>query len=553
MARKTPRYYQVEAVKAACISCTTPSENSENGFEIPYIDAPPGSGKSLMQAMLIDKVLRQGGRAISFVHRAKITRQNYNEVLNYVENAGGVGLCCRKLKSNQIHKQAVICMYQSFLNQRTKAGQFNLCIIDECHLVSNKAGSGYRKIIRSLLRFNPKMKIICLSGTPSRYGQGALENSNTEGKALMTTCCYSIDVKRLIKEGHLSNMESLSGNIDVDLSGVKMSGMDYNKDQIGVKFDAIIDDAIADVKAKFEAYGIKTALIFASNIKNATHILNAWGDNDQIRLITCDSTDDEQEAAEEWMETGAGTRIIINVGIYTTGYDYDALDCVVLLRATAVYELYKQMVTRAIRAHEDKEKGYVIDYGTNIERHGPIDESNPPKPKLKKQDAPKKLCLECNHTNILSAKYCANPECRAQFISSEDGKYSMRSQAEILRIKEEKKIIEHEVSGVEYVKCFSKKDGTPMIKMLFYDIDSALICEKYLMLNHKGFAKDDSDRFLMSMFKNPKDFYKMGTVGVTVDNIYKIIYDYPDFFKKFKTIWIKPDGNFKNIVGVEFL
>jgi len=560
--KKIPRWYQIDAVNNAAKDCRI---STDTGFKYPYIDAPPGSGKSLMQAMLIDMCIRQGGRVLCLVPKKELVEQNYIEAYGYIEDPHTLGIVCGQLNKNQIHKQAVIAMYSSFLKSRAFAGKFNLLLIDECHMVSNKPDTSYRKIVSSLLTINPSMKIIGLSGTPYRYGQGAMENNNIEGEALFTNCAYMIDVKRLIAEGYLSHIESISGDIEADLTDVEMSGRDYNTDQIGVKFDAIIDDAVIDIKEKIAAYGIKTALIFVSNLKNARHVLERWEDN-TARIVHGESTKKERESAVEWIKNGNGVRCIINVGIYTTGFDYPALDCVVLLRATAVYSLYKQMVTRAIRAHDDKQKGYIIDYGSNIERHGPIDESNPPKPKKTRAEQPKKLCLlkldadiefegqlykrgyDCYYDNILSAKVCK--KCGGKFITGEDGKYSMRSQAEILAEKEANKVKELEVNNVVY-SLVQAKDGEWKIERYFaYDME--FVFKDYLRLNASGFPKEHSERFLLGLFKNKSDYYKLGPNGRTSENICKLLNNYPQFFNKPNKIYTKNNGRYTNVVGIDY-
>ena len=81
------------------------------------------------------------------------------------------------------------------------------------------------------------------------------------------------------------------------------------------------------------------------------------------------------------------------------------LQCFVLLSVTKSPGLLVQMVGRIIRPHEDKSCVYLLDYGTNCERLGNIDNIIVPKVKAKRGDAPKKLCLVpgCGEINLLSA------------------------------------------------------------------------------------------------------------------------------------------------------
>ena len=66
-------------------------------------------------------------------------------------------------------------------------------------------------------------------------------------------------------------------------------------------------------------------------------------------------------------------RWLVNVDCLTTGFDAPNIDGIVIARGTESPGLFMQMVGRGTRLYPGKEKFYVIDYGGNIERHGPVD------------------------------------------------------------------------------------------------------------------------------------------------------------------------------------
>jgi hypothetical protein len=215
--------------------------------------------------------------------------------------------------------------------------------------------------------------------------------------------------------------------------------------------------------------------------------------------------------------------------------------------------------------------GYVIDYGSNIDRHGPIDATLPPKTKKRRGEAPKKLCTlvldtaiefegvqykrgqECNYANILSAKFCR--KCGGEFISeNEEGKYSMRSKAQILAAKIEAETRRIEVEGVVYVRAYSRKDSIPMIKMLIYGQDADLIHTHYICLDHPGGMAAKARNFVMELFNDYNDYYELGQAGVNVDNMYHLLNNAEQYFKKIVAVTVRPGANskFKELVQVEF-
>jgi len=568
--KKKLRKHQLDAVNAA--------RKSIQAGEVPYLDCCVSFGKSLVMAHITELAMKAGKRVLQITPSKELCQQNYKELFVYATDKTGLGIVCAGLNKNQNNKQAIVCTYGSFLKKRAHSGVFDLVLIDECHITSNNPDTSIRKIIKSLRRINPRLKIIGFSGSPYRMGQGALENDTVEGKALFTECAYQSDIAYMIREGYLAHVESINGIISADMSGVKLtSSGDYNTELAGVKFDEIVEDGVKDMRHKFEQHNVKTAVIFTSNIKNAKRVIEEWNDDSEIKLLSGETENRERSRILTWLQDNKinKNRYVVNVGILTTGYNQPSLDCVVLFRATKSTSLYVQIVGRVIRAYTcDKgieKTGLVIDYGTNIDRLGAIDNIIPPKPKKRKEDAPKKLCniildrtlvdaegfthhagYECRMENILSAKKCKL--CDAVFITeNEQGDYSMKSQAQILSEKEERDVIRYDVHDVQFEVAESKSSGTKMIKMIFLDEKFNAIHKNFLCLNHSGFAQQHSKRFLLSLFKHKSDYYRLGTAGLTVENVIKVFDNgmYSNFFKKIVSVDLQPQKNNKKYFEVK--
>ena len=67
-------------------------------------------------------------------------------------------------------------------------------------------------------------------------------------------------------------------------------------------------------------------------------------------------------------------KVLTNVGVLTTGFDYPELDTVVMARPTMSLAMYYQIVGRAIRPHPDKEAGWIVDLCGNIKRFGRVED-----------------------------------------------------------------------------------------------------------------------------------------------------------------------------------
>jgi DNA repair protein RadD len=547
-------------------SCCQEIAKSWARNERPYASVMTGLGKSLIAAALINRYVNAGERVLCLVPRLELVEQNYKEAFEYIDNKTSLGIVCGQLNKRQNYKQAVIAMSTSFVNLRATSGKFDRVIVDECHRVhwrpdTEKPGT-LQKILKSLYRINPEMKTCGLTGTPYRLGQGELHEKSHKALPFFTHKVYDTAVepglKRLISDGFLSHIQTLNTPIHADLTGLRMSGEDYNKTDMGVKFDAIVEDAVCDMRNQFIKNNIRTAIIFASSLANAKHILEQWGESETMRIVCGDEaycTKAQRKAAVEWIKNGQGNRYIINVDILAEGFDFRALQCVVLLRATISPGLLVQMVGRVIRPHDDKEHGFLLDFGSNLERltNGGIENIIVPKVKMRPGDTPKKLCLNCNFANILSAKRCK--ECDAEFISvDETGKYTMRTKAEALAMKQEQTKISYAVDNV----CFSKytKDGRDMIKVEFFtkdynDLDE-LVCNDYICLEHGGSAGGLGLAKIKNLMKNPRaDWRKIQQFenGASVKNVLFLLNEYYDtFFKKITGVVTIRNGRFVNVV-----
>jgi DNA repair protein RadD len=67
-------------------------------------------------------------------------------------------------------------------------------------------------------------------------------------------------------------------------------------------------------------------------------------------------------------------RVIFNVRVLSTGFDYTGIDCIVLGVSTASIALYYQIIGRATRIDPEKTDALVVDLGGNVERFGRVED-----------------------------------------------------------------------------------------------------------------------------------------------------------------------------------
>lgn len=67
-------------------------------------------------------------------------------------------------------------------------------------------------------------------------------------------------------------------------------------------------------------------------------------------------------------------RVIFNVRVLSTGFDYTGIDCIVLGVSTASIALYYQIIGRATRIDPQKKDALIVDLGGNVQRFGRVED-----------------------------------------------------------------------------------------------------------------------------------------------------------------------------------
>lgn len=111
----------------------------------------------------------------------------------------------------------------------------------------------------------------------------------------------------------------------------------------------------------------------------------------------------------------------------TTGFDAPITDAIAILRPTNSPGLLVQMVGRGLRLHPDKRDTLILDFGGNIERHGPIDQINAGSISQSEArgEAPAKECPICH--SVIAAGYSECPDCGYGFPSPDRKKHKSKA------------------------------------------------------------------------------------------------------------------------------
>lgn len=404
------RDYQEKAINEIFDSLTGKIEGREG--LCPCVVAPTGSGKSVIIASFISRAISYWPdfKILMLTHQKELIEQDVDK-LQQLEPSLDIGIYSASLKRKEL-KQITFASIQSIIKEKENLYDYFDCIIvDECHLINNDEEGRYQEFFRN----QPRAIIIGFTATPFRMSQGRLvEDGNIFDYYIQT-----IGILELQKRGYLSRLTTKDVLTKIDTSHVKITAGEFNAKDLDENVNRYeTNQAIAEeIVRKLNYYNRIHCVVFCSSIAHAKNIASLLNDMD-IPSTSIDGkmSKEDREKTIELFKNGT-IRVLVNVSILTTGFDFPSIDAIALIRPTLSTGLYLQMVGRGLRIAKGKENCLLLDFGGNVERHGTL--SNPSiniqkKGKSKGQGlTPIKVCPECLEVVEKNEYVC--PSCGYEF------------------------------------------------------------------------------------------------------------------------------------------
>lgn len=448
----------------------------------PILALPTGTGKSVIIAGFVHEVvdLFPGQRIVMATHVKELIEQNHAKLLQKWP-AAPAGIYSASVGRKEISPITFVGI-QSVAKRAAEFGHIDLLLIDECHLVSDSSNTQYQLFIDGLKEINPALKVIGLTATPYRLGMGML----TDG-GIFDDICYDLTERhhfnRLIAEGYLCPLISKHTSVQLDVSDVGKSGGEYVQRQLQDAVDKAPITAAALEESIALGDGRKHWLIFAAGVEHAQHIaemLNLMGV--PTAVVTGDLSKSERERILREYKAGV-YRAVVNNNVLTTGFDFPAIDLIVMLRPTSSPGLWVQMLGRGIRPAEAKQNCLVLDFAGNTRRLGPINDPVLPRKKGKGGggQAPVRLCSECGCYSHASARVCE--ACGHEFpkITKIEASASYQS----VMADDLPQIVEFDVTSIDYA-CHEKAGKPPSLAVTYYC--GLRRFKEWVCLEHAGYA-----------------------------------------------------------------
>lgn len=391
------RPYQREAVKRVVVYFRSSSEPA-------VVVLPTGSGKSLVIAELA-RLAR--GRVLVLAHVRELVEQNHAKYQAYGLEAD---IFSAGLKRKEANRQVVFGSVQSVVRnlQRFNDANFTLLVIDESHRVSLNEDASYRQVIEHLRQHNPQLKILGLTATPYRLGQGFIYYRHHHGMvrgsedSFFRDCVFEQPLRLMVKQGYLAEPKRLDMAIEgYDFSALRPSSSglfqeeELNRVVAGNRATPGIIQQI--ITRADERQGV---MIFAATVAHAQEIMG-YLPKAEAALITGATASRERTALIEAFKARE-LKYLVNVAVLTTGFDAPHVDLIAILRPTESVSLYQQMVGRGLRLSPGKSDCLILDYAGNPWN---IFAPEVGEPKPDSDSEPVQVeCPACGHANLYWGK-----------------------------------------------------------------------------------------------------------------------------------------------------
>lgn len=326
-------------------------------YDSVMLQMPTGTGKTYLFTSLIDdiiayyKSIHKELHILIVAHRTELLDQISASLSRYGIAHGFV----QGNREQQLWQRVQVGSIQSILSVRnytnTIRQHFDYIIVDEAH-------HSLAETYKQLFGLFPEAKKLGVTATPWRLNH---ESFLSLYQILITTP----QVSWFIEHHLLADFDYVSIKPDSEIQRmINNTEVSQTGDFINIELDHAFNNQRIRSRLflSYEQFAKgKKGIIYAINKQHAFNIANLYSSKGvEAVAIDCDTPKDERQRLISNFKLGK-IKVLVNVDIFTEGFDCPDVSFIQLARPTRSLALYLQQVGRGLRINEGKDKTIIID------------------------------------------------------------------------------------------------------------------------------------------------------------------------------------------------
>ena len=299
---------------------------------------PTGGGKTILFATAVHEANQKGLKCLVLAHREELIKQAADK-LEIITN-DLVGIIKAGYPTNY-DRDIQVASVQSLTRRLNNCPDFDLIVVDEAH---HSTANSYRTILN---RF-PKARVLGVTATPIRLdGKGF--------RGIFDELICGVTVSELIASGSLSPYQYFATETSMSVEGVGKRQGDFKTEDVA-KANPVAGLAGDVVKSYRDYLEGKQAVIFCINVEHSIAIAEHFKAAAIIAYHLDGNTPSGERADVMTQFRDKRIQVLTNCALFDEGLDIPSLDGVILARPTQSLSRFLQMVGRALRPCEGKDR-----------------------------------------------------------------------------------------------------------------------------------------------------------------------------------------------------
>ncbi|MDR0385610.1 MAG: DUF3820 family protein [Prevotellaceae bacterium] len=348
--------------------------NDKNSGKPALIVLPTAWGKSILTSFAAKHL---DEKLLILQPSKELLSQNYQKYCNLCVWDINVGIYSASFGRRDINKitYATIGSIKNLGKLFRQLG-FKKMLIDEAHLYPREADS----MLGTFLAESGITHVLGITATPVKLQQNTDMSGNRFSKLVMLTSkskkgnffkeiIHVGQVGEMVEMGFWSRLEYQTVGFDGSLLAFNSSKSEYTEDSVERAFGAnnIHDKIKSQLNSSSDRQHI---LVFVPSVSEAVELSRQYPNS---AAIYGEMNKVERAGVIDDFRKGK-IRVIFNVRVLSTGFDYTGIDCIILGISTASIALYYQILGRGTRIDADKKNCLIVDLAGNVERFGRVED-----------------------------------------------------------------------------------------------------------------------------------------------------------------------------------